>query len=191
MLADTMDSFDPGDADVAIAFKRSALRIRQWPPSTHWMITVMSTLDPAHAIFDKGYVRPREYRPHAAQHDDVVANPNGFFSGIPIPKRGSKKGKVSASFGSKVVCKDLNPSQPRDAISTVLEAVEESKGEGNVISNAEDLPSRSRAAAVSNAVKAKHERRRQRQQSSAGPSGGDQEMVEAAANQMSESLKMT
>ena len=185
----------------------------------------MSTLYPAQAIFDKSYVLGWEQHTHAAQHDDVVANPNGFFSGIPIPKRGSKKGKVSASFGSKVVRKeqqveamehrsgrlneelafarqeldrwrlerqsDLNSSQPRDAISTVLEAVEERKGEGNVIGNAEDQPSRPRAVAVSNAVKAKHERRRQRQQSSSGPSGGDQEMVEAAANQMSESLKMT
>ena len=105
ILGDALDAFDPGSPEMALAMKRTALRVRQCPPSTPWMITVLSTLEPDNAIFARDYVRPREERPQAAQND-LVPNPNGFFSGLPIPKRGGKKSKVSVSFGSKVVRKE-------------------------------------------------------------------------------------
>lgn len=77
--------------------------MRQKPPAIDWMITVMSTLNPGHEIFGRAYVRPREERPvPAALQPGYVANPNGFFSGLPIPANASKKRKVSTMFTSQV-----------------------------------------------------------------------------------------
>lgn len=68
--------------------KRTALLIKQKPPSVSWLIMILSSLDPNHEVFAKDYVRPKEEKQQYSSQ--MVYNPEGFFDGLPVAK---KKGK--------------------------------------------------------------------------------------------------
>ena len=85
-------------AEVKAAFERTAVMIRRKPPSPAWMLQVLANIDPANRVFDKDFVTVRE---DAKQAEDaealsraVIANPDGFFNGVPLSKRRGKKHMV-------------------------------------------------------------------------------------------------
>ena len=40
-------------------FRHTALRVRQNPPVSYWMLAILSTIDPENAFFRKDYVKPK------------------------------------------------------------------------------------------------------------------------------------
>ena len=49
-------------------------------PDKQWLLAVLSTLQPGHAVFQKGYRPPSKAKLDAQQ--EMVPNRNGFFDGL-------------------------------------------------------------------------------------------------------------
>ena len=62
MVFDVIMHLNPMPEPFDTGIKRTALLIKQKPPSVNWMIMILSSLNPDHAIFAKNYVRPKEQR---------------------------------------------------------------------------------------------------------------------------------
>ena len=70
--------------------KRTKRRIKKYPPSTWWMILLISTINPDHEIFSKDYTKPRVVR-NEVQESLSIQNIDGFFTGLPESRRASGK----------------------------------------------------------------------------------------------------
>ena len=100
-----MNAVEPsGDACYDGAFRRTSLELARKPPNTEWLLAMLSTMEPGHAIFAKDYVKPRSHQNSeaAGEYDtDMVENVDGWFDGLPVAK--SRKGapiKLAASSNS-------------------------------------------------------------------------------------------
>ena len=69
------------------AIRRTAALVLKAPPSKSWLVQVLSSVEPGHGIFDTGYTKPAPQRNGFIAPQATVANPNGFFDGIPVAKR--------------------------------------------------------------------------------------------------------
>ncbi len=58
-------------------------------PDSRWLLAVLSTLDPDHEFFSKNFVYEAEKK-QPAGGVQVVDNQDGFYSGLPTPKRKRK-----------------------------------------------------------------------------------------------------
>ena len=86
------------DESMRQGFLNTAALIFKSPPSVTWLLLVLSTIEPNHAIFAKDYVKPKVVRQGQAV-GVVVPNIDDFFTGLPAMAR--KKGKAGISFVSK------------------------------------------------------------------------------------------
>ena len=77
-------------------FLETARLIKRNPPETRWMLAILSTVDANHPFFAKDYVKPRvNVHGNDANLDNMVANKQGFFTGLPAAaKRSKKRGNV-------------------------------------------------------------------------------------------------
>ena len=55
------------------------MHIRRSRPDKTWMLGILSTLQPTHEIFQKGYRPPSNLPP---QQQQMISNPGGFFDGL-------------------------------------------------------------------------------------------------------------
>ena len=81
------------------AFRATAELVKAKPPSPEWLVLMIGSLKPDHAIFDKGYVKPKVFKAGAASA--IVQNFGGFFNGLPNMER--KRGAGRVNFVSKAV----------------------------------------------------------------------------------------
>ena len=89
MVFDRMNAVEPsGDACYDGAFKRTSLEVARKPPNTEWLLAMLSTMEPGHAIFAKDYVKPRttQNSEMGADDADMVENVDGWFDGLPVAK---------------------------------------------------------------------------------------------------------
>ena len=89
LVYDRMNAVQPsGDACYDGAFKRTAVELARKPPNTEWLLAMLSTMEPGHAIFAKDYVKPRSQlnSEMGADDADMVENVDGWFDGLPVAK---------------------------------------------------------------------------------------------------------
>ena len=84
VLANYRSLGEPTDSGM----KRTAKQIRKRPPSTNWMLLVLSNLDPANEVFAKGYVAPRKPKGNEAV---FIENQDDFFDGLPVAATKKKR----------------------------------------------------------------------------------------------------
>ena len=60
--------------------RRTAKYIRKKPPQFSWMLLILSTLEPNHAIFAKDYVNPRK----TVAEEQLVDGYDGFYDSLPL-----------------------------------------------------------------------------------------------------------
>ena len=85
-----MNNQEPsGDACFDGAFRRTSQELLRKPPNTEWLLAMLSTMDPEHAIFAKDYVCPRSNRnsDYDGDNADMVENVDGWFDGLPVAKQ--------------------------------------------------------------------------------------------------------
>ena len=82
------------------SFKRTAEEIIRKPPNQDWLLALLATMNPAADIFRKDYVKPKAQRFVDADEgdDDMVENIEGYFDGLPVAGKASKKTN-SVRFG--------------------------------------------------------------------------------------------
>ena len=95
MVADSMRGLDNGPPSEPFdtSFRRTASEIEKKPPNQEWLVAMLSTLNPNSELFRKDYVKPKPLSKFAAPDDvdvDMVANDDGFFSGLPLASKSSK-----------------------------------------------------------------------------------------------------
>ena len=67
---------EPADSGI----RRTAKYIRKKPPQVQWMILILSTLEPNHAIFAKDYVNPKK----TIAEEEFVDGYDDFYEGLPL-----------------------------------------------------------------------------------------------------------
>ena len=77
IVSATLCSYRSLGEPIDSGMKRTAKCIRKTPPSSQWLLLVLSTLDQDHELFSKGYVAPRKEVQAAAEV--MVDNQNDFF----------------------------------------------------------------------------------------------------------------
>ena len=90
MVFDSMSGTQPsGDPCFDGAFRRTASELLRKPPNTEWLLAMLSTMKPNHAIFAKDYVKPRNNRiaESGTDYDNMVENIDGWFDGLPVAKQ--------------------------------------------------------------------------------------------------------
>ena len=75
---------EPTDSGI----RRTAKQIRKRPPSTNWMLLVLSNLDPANPVFAKSYVAPKKPKGNEAV---FLENQDDFFDGLPVASTKKKR----------------------------------------------------------------------------------------------------
>ena len=74
-------------AEMQMAVKRTAQLVRKKKPDRGWLIKVLSTVNPGHAIFQRTYRKPAIQRGEAVRGTGQVANRNHFFDGLEAVQR--------------------------------------------------------------------------------------------------------
>ena len=67
---------EPADSGI----RRTAKYIRKKPPQVQWMMLILSTLEPNHAIFAKDYVNPKK----TVAEEELVDGYDNFYEGLPL-----------------------------------------------------------------------------------------------------------
>ena len=91
-LVATMRSMGIADANLTQQFLNTAREIEKQPPSAFWMLSLLSTMNPAHPYFGKAWEKPK-VRASGASDVHLISNPGNFFSGLPLAKSSRKKGR--------------------------------------------------------------------------------------------------
>ena len=86
MVCEAIANMNPVGEPMDSQLLRTAPLIRKKPPSVHWLLLVLCTLNENHPIFDRSYVHPKATRA-VAVGAGFVRNPNGFFDGMPHVNR--------------------------------------------------------------------------------------------------------
>lgn len=93
MLAEKMNNHPAQGEPFDTMFRRTALKIKAYPPNKDWMLAVLATLDSDNLIFNKGYEKPKvDARGNEVDHD-LVENIDDFFTGLPAAKSKRKAAK--------------------------------------------------------------------------------------------------
>ena len=90
MLANVMIAYPNLEQNLSISLQRTAHLVVKKPPSVHWQIMVLSTLDPDHAIFAKNYVKPTESKTKMLANKPLISNADNFFTDLPVVHRKTK-----------------------------------------------------------------------------------------------------
>lgn len=97
------EDIDPNNQPLFNSFKRTADEILKKPPNQDWLISMLATMNPGCEIFRKDYVKPKVSKfadPDATE--DLVDNVAGYFDGLPVAGRSSKK-TSTVRFGDTAV----------------------------------------------------------------------------------------
>ena len=86
MRAEQRTGNEPFDS----SFQRTAGEISRRPPSQEWLLAMLGSMEPENGIFAKDYVKPKVNR-FADEDPDMVDNVDGWFDGLPVAARNSKK----------------------------------------------------------------------------------------------------
>ena len=72
--------------------KRTAIKVKQFPPNKEWSLGMLSTFDNQNELFGKSYVKPKvDARGNEVPDLDTVDNRDDFFTGLPVAKKSKKR----------------------------------------------------------------------------------------------------
>ena len=98
IVHDIMKSYRSLGEPIDSGMRRTARLIKKTPPSSEWLLLVLSNLDGEHELFSKGYIAPR--KPKKAESECMIDNHGDFFQGLPIVDQ-SKNSKRFMSLMSE------------------------------------------------------------------------------------------
>lgn len=103
MLMEAVEQMPADKFDNPEGLVNTLKRLEKIRPARSWMLALLSTINPNHEVFDKGYVKPpSRLRAEMGAKPEKVPNINDFFSGLRRFKGKSNKKRFTTMTPTKV-----------------------------------------------------------------------------------------